>query len=71
MSIYIKAGSVTNAQRARAVLMKNGIKSYLQRLENPGPGDGCGYVLKTEERNKDVAQILEESGVRILGVDYR
>lgn len=71
MSMYIKVGSVTNAQRAREALRKNGIKSYLQRLENPEPGDGCGYVVEIGETNKDVSAILEKNGIRVLGVGYR
>lgn len=69
MSLYIKAGSVTNAQRAKGLLQRNGIKSYMQRLENPAPGDGCGYVLRVEDRGANVVELLERNGIKILGVE--
>ena len=69
MSIYIKVGSVTNAQRAKSVLQRNAIKSYMQRLENPAPGDGCGYVLRVEDRNGNAVDLLERNGIKILGVE--
>ena len=40
MNLYIKVGSITNAQRAKSVLNKNSVKAVIQRLENPVPGDG-------------------------------
>lgn len=69
MSLYIKVGSITNAQRAHSILQRNSVKAYVQRLENPQPGDGCGYVLKAEENGKNLIQILERNGVKVLGVE--
>ena len=40
MFLYIKIGSVTNAQRAVSVLKKNKIKAQIIRMDNPRPGDG-------------------------------
>ncbi|MDE6385033.1 MAG: DUF3343 domain-containing protein [Eubacterium sp.] len=71
MSLYIKGVSVTNAQRARNILQKNSIKAYVQRLENPSPGDGCGYVIKTEDNSRNAKEILEKNGIRVLGVEHR
>ena len=53
MYLYIKVGSITNAQRAKTVLNKNKIKASVKRLENPKPGDGCGYVVKAEESDRN------------------
>ena len=41
----------------------------MQRLEDPKPGDGCGYVVKVEESEKNLIQILERNGVKVLGVE--
>lgn len=71
MSLYIKVGSVTNAQRAKSVLNKNSIKANIQRLDNPAPGDGCGYVVKAEDNGKNIREILERNGVRVIGVERR
>lgn len=68
MFYYIKIGSITNVQRARVVLKRHGIKSTVERIENPGLGDGCGYMLKISENNKDAADLLRNNGISILGV---
>lgn len=70
MSFQIKLGSVTNAQRAVSALRKRGYKPLLSRLQNPKPGDGCGYVIKmsADDQNK-VLRILLRSGINILGVE--
>lgn len=69
MYLYIKVGSITNAQRAKSVLNKNRIKASVIRLENPKPGDGCGYVVKAEESNRNVIEILENNAIRVLGYE--
>lgn len=68
MFLYIKIGSVTNAQRAAAVLRKNRIKAQIIRMENPQPGDGCGYMIKVRKEEGDSVHILQNNGIRILGV---
>lgn len=68
MFLYIKIGSVTNAQRAVAVLRKNRIKAQIIRMDNPQPGDGCGYMIKVRKEEGDIVHILKNNGIRILGV---
>lgn len=68
MFYYIKIGSITNAQRARSVLHAKSINSQIRRLENPKPGDGCGYVIKVEDADSAVSA-LRKAGLRILGVE--
>ncbi len=68
MFYYIKIGSITNVQRARVILKRHGIKSTVERIDNPGPGDGCGYMLKISENNKEAADLLKNNGISILGV---
>ncbi|MDE6659826.1 MAG: DUF3343 domain-containing protein [Eubacterium sp.] len=72
MYLYIKVGSITNAQRAKSILNKNRIKASVIRLENPKPGDGCGYAVKAEDRgDKDVIEILKNYSIRVLGYERR
>lgn len=68
MFIYIKIGSITNAQRASAVLKKNGIRAQIIRVKNPQPGDGCGYMIKINKSEGEAVNILQNNGIRILGV---
>ena len=70
MSFMIKLGSITNAQRAQKILNKSGFVCRLSRLQNPKPGDGCGYILKVYNAGREKAiHILENSGINILGVE--
>ena len=68
MVYYIKIGSITNAQRARSVLHAKSVNGQIRRSENPGPGDGCGYVIAVEDADEAV-RILNKAGLRILGVE--
>lgn len=68
MFLYIKIGSVTNAQRAVSVLKRNKIKAHIIRMNNPQPGDGCGYMIKVRKEDGDSVHILQDNGIRILGV---
>lgn len=68
MVYYIKIGSITNAQRARSVLHAKSVNGQIRRLVNPGPGDGCGYVIAVEDADEAV-RILHKAGLRILGVE--
>lgn len=70
MYFAIKVGSITNAQRAMNVLRGKGYKPNLSRIENPLPGDGCGYVIKVaaDDQSK-VLRLLKSSGITILGVE--
>ena len=70
MSLIIKLGSVTNAQRAQRELLKRGYHARLSRMLNPKAGDGCGYVVKTDSDDKyKITHILENAGINILGVE--
>ena len=70
MYFTVKLGSVTNAQRAQKLLAKNGFVSRVSRLQNPKAGDGCGYVIRANERNRDeIIHILKKDGINILGVE--
>lgn len=68
MFLYIKIGSVTNAQRAVSVLKRNNIKAQIIRMDNPQPGDGCGYMIKIGKEESEAVHILQNNGIRILGV---
>lgn len=70
MICEIKVGSVTNAQRGAKVLRRYGIKSNISRIENPAPGDGCGFVIKVDVNDCHAAKdLLYKSGIRIFGVN--
>lgn len=70
MNLYIKVGSITNAQRAKSVLMKYSVRSQVQRAEQIKQGDGCGYMIKVYDDDEDkILKILKNNGINSLGVE--
>lgn len=69
MILYIKVGSVTNAQRGAAALKRQGYKPVIKRQEKPSKTDGCGYVLVVKAQDDEPVNIVEKSGIRVKGVD--
>lgn len=69
MKLYIKVGSITNAQRGAAVLRSFGYKAQIVRIENPTADDGCGYQLVVASRGKEPVNILNKNGIRVRGVE--
>lgn len=72
MNLYIKVGSITNAQRAKSVLMKYSVRSRVERAEQIKQGDGCGYIVKVydDDENK-ILNILKNNGINSLGVEVK
>lgn len=69
MILYIKVGSITNAQRGIRALKFHGYKSQLKRLENPSKTDGCGYAIVVRAQDDEPIKILEKNRIRIKGVE--
>ncbi|MGN0521618.1 MAG: putative Se/S carrier-like protein [Eubacterium sp.] len=71
MILYIKVGSITNAQRSQKILRAKGYKVQLKKIENPGPNDGCGYALEVISNSNEPVKILEKNGITVLGTESR
>lgn len=69
MNLYIKVGSITNAQRGQRVLRSNGYKAKISKIENPSKTDGCGYALEVSSDDKKPVEILEKNRIMIRGVE--
>lgn len=69
MQLFIKVGSITNAQRASSVLRSHGYKPQIKRIENPTKNDGCGYGIAVSSNSREPIEILEKNSVRIRGVE--
>lgn len=65
----IKVGSVTNAQRARALLQKKNIKSQIKRIQNHTAGEGCGYIVSVDGSGDRALEIIKNASIRVLGVE--
>ena len=70
MSLYIKVGSITNAQRSQRALRQSGYKSIIKKIENPSKEDGCGYIVVNAYTEEPIF-ILQKEGIQIRGVDRK
>ena len=59
--------SVTYAMKAKSILDKYKIRSYIQRTPRNTGIKSCGYCLFVPEKTDEADQILRKNGVRILG----
>lgn len=69
MILYIKVGSITNAQRGQKLLRSNGYKPQIKKIENPSKTDGCGYALEVESADKAPVNLLEKNRIKVRGVE--
>ncbi|MCD7796953.1 MAG: hypothetical protein LUG95_04940 [Clostridiales bacterium] len=69
MTLYIKVGSITNAQRSQCILRLRGYKSQIKKLENPSQSDGCGYEVKVNAHDNEPIDILASNGIDVRGAD--
>jgi len=59
--------SVTYAMKAKSILDKSHIRSYIQRTPKTVKVKSCGYCLFVPRAADEAERILRESGVRVLG----
>ncbi len=71
MTLYIKVGSVTNAQRGQRALRSKGYKAQVSRVDSIGAKDGCGWALSVKSDDSEPIRILENEGIKIRGVEKR
>lgn len=69
MNLYIKVGSITNAQRGQRILRSKGYKTQIKKIENPSKTDGCGYALEVKSDDDTPVKILEKNKIKIRGVE--
>ncbi len=59
--------SVTYAMKAKSILDKYKIRSYIQRTPRNTPIKSCGYCLFVPEKTDEAEKLLRKNGVRVLG----
>ncbi|MCH5320425.1 MAG: DUF3343 domain-containing protein [Eubacterium sp.] len=69
MTLFIKVGSITNAQRGQRLLRSGGYKAQIKRIENPSKADGCGYALEVNASDDEPVNILQRNRITIRGVE--
>ena len=66
--ITVKVGSVTNAQKGKRILVKNGFHAKVKRAAILRKGDGCGYTIVFRGDKEKALHLLEQAGSRIISV---
>lgn len=69
MILYIKVGSITNAQRGQKILRQNGYKASIKKTDEPVMSDGCGYTLVLRASDRTPVRLLSKAGISVRGVD--
>ncbi len=59
--------SITNAMKAKDVLLKKRIRSEIVRTPKRKAKSGCGYSLYVPTNFAKAVSILRASGIRIMG----
>lgn len=59
--------SVTYAMKAKSILDKSKIRSYIQRTPRNIAIKSCGYCLFVPEKPDEAEKLLRKNGVRVLG----
>lgn len=59
--------SVTYAMKAKSILDRYKIRSYIQRTPRNTAIKSCGYCLYVPDDTDEAERILRKNGVRVLG----
>ena len=63
----IMVSSITYAMKSKDILSRKGFKAYVERVPHTSEDVGCGYGVYVPQRTEEAQQILERSGIEILG----
>lgn len=63
----IMVSSITYAMKSKEILSRKGFKAYVERVPHTSEDVGCGYGVYVLQRTEEAQQILERSGIEILG----
>lgn len=59
--------SITYAMKAKDVLIRRGIRSDIVRTPKHNSPTGCGYSLYVPRRFNEAVDILNSSGIKVVG----
>lgn len=64
----ISLGSITTASKARSLLIRYGIHSYIVKSPKIAGKSSCGYSLSVPYKSQSAIEILSSKGFKILAV---
>lgn len=66
--IYVVVKSITFAYKAKSILKKNNIKSYIERTPDKYSNEGCTNALRIPAKEDEALKILQNSNIKIVAV---
>ena len=63
--------SVTYAMKAKSILDKYSIRSFVERTPKNLAISSCGYCLFVPDNAQKAERLLRQSGIRVLGIASR
>ncbi|MCI8406928.1 MAG: DUF3343 domain-containing protein [Oscillospiraceae bacterium] len=57
--------SITYAYKARDYLAQQGIRAYVERIPANLRTTGCGYGVRVNNDGEQIAQLLDQAGIRV------
>ena len=67
----ILVSSITYAIKGRDLLRSQGFKAYIEKTPGKLDTHGCGYSIVTAAETSRVLPLLQQAGVKVLGVSPR
>lgn len=64
----IMVPSVTYAMKSKKILVNHNISSDIERTPKHKSGKSCGYSLYVPFKTEEAVKILEDNGIKVLGV---
>ena len=64
----IMLSSITYAYKARDLLAKKGIGSYIERTPEELKTKGCSYSIAVRTDADRAAELLKAAGIKVLGI---
>ncbi len=63
----IMVSSITYAMKSKTILNRKGFTAYVERVPQTSASVGCGYGVYVPRGTDEAQQILQRSGIRVLG----
>lgn len=68
-NLYIKVGSITNAQRGQSLLRSRGYKPMIRKIEKPNHVDGCGYAIEVSGDKEEIIRLFIQKRIAVKEVE--
>lgn len=64
----ITVGSVTYAMKGKEILLRHGIRAFVEKTPKRAGNSGCGYGISVAGDIQRAAAILTQNGIRVTAI---